>query len=172
MRVTRIVAVGAAVLLAAGGVWAGCGKCEAGAKVDKPGCAGGACAVTAKTADAAHTAGPAAVDPSAIGRDALAALVRAGTGVTILDARTGKYDDGRRIPGAKALSPEAKAEDAAAVIKDKNTLVVTYCANLQCPASGLLAKRLKELGYRNVVELPEGIQGWVEGGNPVEQARK
>jgi len=88
----------------------------------------------------------------------------------LLDARTGKYDDGQRIPGAKSLSPSSTKEEATSLIPDKGAPVVTYCANLKCPASAALAKHLKELGYTNVREYPEGIQGWISGGNPVEKA--
>jgi len=88
----------------------------------------------------------------------------------ILDARTGKYDDGQRIPGAKALSPSSSKEEAAMLIPDKSSAIITYCANLKCPASAALAKHLKELGYTNIREYPEGIQGWLSDGNPVEKA--
>ena len=47
--------------------------------------------------------------------DVLRTLIKARTPMVILDARTGKYDDGRRIPGAKSLSPTAKPEEVAAL---------------------------------------------------------
>jgi rhodanese-related sulfurtransferase len=97
----------------------------------------------------------------------LKALLDADAKLTLLDARSGKYDDGRRIPGAKQLTGEATAEQAAAAVSDKNGLVVTYCSNPKCPASARLAKRLKELGYTNVIEYPAGIAGWTDAGNPV-----
>jgi rhodanese-related sulfurtransferase len=101
----------------------------------------------------------------------LATLIRSGDAMVILDARTGKYDDGRRVAGAKALSPEAGAEEAAKLIATKDSLVVTYCANLKCPASGKLAAHLRELGYRNVLEYPYGIEGWVAAGQQVDKAK-
>lgn len=99
---------------------------------------------------------------------ALATLLGSAAKVVVLDARSGKYDDGRRIPGAKTLSPGATADQAAAHIPSKDALVVTYCSNLQCPASRMLAKRLKSLGYENVLEYPKGIAGWAEDGQPIE----
>lgn len=101
----------------------------------------------------------------------LAAMIKAGTPMTLLDARSGKYDDGRRIPGAKSLNAESSAEDVAKVVPDKGSLVVTYCTNLQCPASHKLAEHLKKLGYANVVEYPFGIEGWAAAGNAVEPKR-
>lgn len=91
--------------------------------------------------------------------------------VTILDARQGQWDDGRRVPGAKALSPKATAEQAAAAIPSKDAKVVTYCTNLQCPASKLLAERLRKLGYKNVNEYPNGIEGWVKAGNKIDSTK-
>lgn len=95
---------------------------------------------------------------------ALKAMLDARTPVVILDARTGKYDDGRRLPGAKALAPEAGEQEMAAAIPSKDALIVTYCTNPACPASGELAKNLKQQGYRNVIKFPEGIQGWMMAG--------
>lgn len=107
-----------------------------------------------------------------INTQGLAALVKAKAAVTILDARSGKYDDGRRIPGAQQLSPKADAKDVAKLLPDKHALIVTYCAGLSCPASKMLADHLKELGYANVIEYPQGIAGWAEEGNAVEQKGK
>jgi rhodanese-related sulfurtransferase len=85
----------------------------------------------------------------------------------VLDARTGKYDDGKRIPGALSLSAESSKAEVEKTIPDKKSAIVTYCSNLKCPASGKLAKHLKALGYTNIKEYPEGIQGWMAAGNPV-----
>ncbi len=89
----------------------------------------------------------------------------------ILDARSGKYDDGYRIPGAQSLNSQSSAEEIAKVIPNKDTLVVTYCSNLQCPAGKALAVHLKKLGYTNVLEYPEGIAGWRAGGGDVHKMK-
>jgi rhodanese-related sulfurtransferase len=102
----------------------------------------------------------------------LKAMMDAGVKVTLLDARTGKYDDGRRIPGAGSLAPNATAEDAAKAIPSKEALVVTYCSSTKCPASEMLAAQLKKLGYSNVIKYPEGIAGWAEAGLDVEKAKQ
>jgi len=92
--------------------------------------------------------------------------------MTVLDARVGKFDDGNRIPGAKALAPDAPAEKVTSMLPDSQALIVTYCVNLKCPASSLLAKRLRQLGYSNVLEYHEGIEGWIAAGNAVEKAAR
>jgi rhodanese-related sulfurtransferase len=86
--------------------------------------------------------------------------------------RSGKYDDGRRIPGAIGLGADSKDEDILNTVKSKDVLIVTYCANLKCPASKALAEKLRTLGYKHVLEYPLGIEGWVEGGNEVSTVAK
>lgn len=99
-------------------------------------------------------------------------LLRSGGKVTVLDARTGKFDDGNRIPGARALSPDSTKEQVEAAVPAKEALVVTYCSNLKCQASRKLATHLRELGYANVLEYPDGIAGWKEAGNLVQKEEK
>jgi rhodanese-related sulfurtransferase len=106
-------------------------------------------------------------EEATLNTEALAALIQSGVNLTILDARSGKYDDGRRIPGAKSLTASADEKTIAATAGDKSGLVVTYCSNLKCPASHALATRLRKLGYTNVVEYPYGIDGWAEAGKTV-----
>ena len=110
-----------------------------------------------------------AVKESTITSDALVALLASGAPVVLLDARAGKYDDGKRIPGAKSLNDASTPEQVAAVVKDKNALIVTYCAGIKCPASVHLAEHLRKLGYTNVREYREGIEGWLALGKAVEQ---
>ncbi|MDD5677032.1 MAG: hypothetical protein PHW60_03445 [Kiritimatiellae bacterium] len=57
-------------------------------------------------------------------------------------------------------------------MKSKSALIVTYCANLKCPASVELAGKLKALGYKHVLEYPYGIEDWAAKGNPVNPAAK
>lgn len=100
---------------------------------------------------------------------ALAMIVRSDAHAVILDARTGIYDDGRRIPGAMSLGSACGGEVAAAAIAPKNSLIITYCSNVQCPASSMLYARLRDLGYENCIEYMDGIDGWQAAGFPVEQ---
>jgi len=102
----------------------------------------------------------------------LRVLLDAKLPVVVLDARSGKYDDGRRIPTAHSLHAGSAPEEVAKVVPEKNALIVTYCANVHCPASNNLAKRLEQLGYHNVIEMPQGIDGWVAAGYPVNQPAK
>lgn len=156
--------VSAAVLLGSqSGLLANCGSCGGKAEEKKPACA--SCEVKKDTKAAAK--GEATVSTAG-----LKAILDAKTAVTLLDARSGKFDDGRRIPGAKSLNAGSSAEEVARIVPEKNGLVITYCAGLSCGASHKLAEYLRKAGYLNVVEYPEGIAGWVEGGNAVEVTNK
>lgn len=103
---------------------------------------------------------------------ALKSLIDSGVELTLVDARTGKFDDGRRISNALNLSPEAEVEEIQRVLKSKDAMIVSYCANLKCPASRQLASRLTALGYKHVLEYPQGIEGWVNEGNAITQGAK
>jgi rhodanese-related sulfurtransferase len=136
----------------------------------------GACSTTAPK----KACGPGCKKPCCAGKGEIAeintsglkALLDSGAKVYVLDARSGKYDDGRRIPGAESLSAKATEKEAKKAVRSKDALVVTYCAGLKCPASAMLAKRLKEFGYKNVIEYRHGIQGWTDAGHPVTAVKK
>ena len=102
-----------------------------------------------------------------ISTGSLKTLVSARYPMVLLDARSGKWDDGRRIPGAKSLTAAASENQIAAAVPVKDTLVVTYCSSVKCPASNKLATKLRSLGYANVLEYSEGIAGWTTAGNDV-----
>lgn len=173
LMTTTVLGVMAAVGLPAA---ACCGE-DAGAMAScKSGCETMACPTGGCEAQPAVPAPAPAVAPAAkeavVNTEALAAMLRAKVPAVLLDARSGKYDDGRRLPGAKALAPTAKDEEVKAMLPDKEALVVTYCSNLKCPASHLLGEKLRGLGYVNVLEYHEGIEGWTTAGHTVEPAAK
>lgn len=51
-------------------------------------------------------------------------------------------------------------------IKDKNTVIVTYCRGGSRGA--LAAQTLKKLGYANATNLKGGLKGWAQEGYPIE----
>ncbi len=104
-----------------------------------------------------------------IGTDELKTIVEKKTAL-IFDARSVKYDTGERIPGARVMTTETAPDDVAKLIPGKNAAVVVYCSNTKCPAGGNLAAYLKKLGYTNLSEYPEGIEGWKAAGNKIEKA--
>jgi len=150
-----------------------CSLCgEKGVKMTQVQCAKtGCCASGVCMANAASEAS-AATKEGVVNTHGLAAMMRAKTPMTVLDARAGKYDDGTRIPGAKGLAFDASDAQVAALLPDKQSLVVTYCSNLKCPASHMLGERLRKLGYVNVLEYQEGIEAWTAAGKAIEKAAR
>jgi rhodanese-related sulfurtransferase len=89
--------------------------------------------------------------------------------MTVLDARGKLYFNGHRLPAAKWASLRYTDEELRALIPALDSLVVVYCSNLECPASGWMATRLFHLGYTNIFEYPEGIDGWMELGHQTQE---
>ena len=146
-----------------------CGKCSLCREKTSGSCTKNSCAVFNACAAKAGGGAAAVKEEGVVNTEALMAMMRAKTPMTVLDARAGNYDDGNRLPGAKALAPDASEAQVAAMLPDKQALVVTYCANLKCPAAHMLGERLRKLGYGNVLEYREGIEGWMASGNTVEK---
>jgi len=51
-------------------------------------------------------------------------------------------------------------------VKDKNTIIVTYCRGGSRGA--LAAQTLRHLGYKNATNLKGGLKGWAKAGYPIE----
>lgn len=132
----------------------------------KLGCAGGACSAEAKPGCCAPAKAEAAIPT--VTTEALAAALKQPAPPLLFDARSGKWDDGRRLPGAKSLNAASSDEEIAQAAPDKAAPIVTYCAGTTCPASGQLAAKLVKLGYTKVTEYPEGIAGWEKAGQPIQ----
>jgi rhodanese-related sulfurtransferase len=75
------------------------------------------------------------------------------------------------LPGAINIPPERVDALAERRIPDLDTPVVVYCANPSCESSGEVARRLLELGYRNVLHYAGGKEDWKAAGLPLEGAR-
>lgn len=91
--------------------------------------------------------------------------------VIILDARK-KVTVGV-IPGAKHLSydADAKAIEKTIGVVPKDSMIVVYCARLECPLSKYLAENLVSVGYTNVYKYPEGIEEWMKT-NPIDKIKE
>lgn len=99
----------------------------------------------------------------------LKALRAAKVPMVLIDARTGKWDDNVRIPGAIAVKNcsgacWSKPDTYKALVKDKNALVVTYCGQSKCPLSSIVANKLRAAGYTNVIEYKAGLADWQKHG--------
>ena len=92
-------------------------------------------------------------------------------GVVLVDALPPIAFAASHIPGAINIPPERVEELAARRIPDLDTELVVYCANPSCESSVAVARRLVELGYRNVLHFAGGKEGWRGAGLPLEGGR-
>ncbi|KAA1424235.1 rhodanese-like domain-containing protein [Nocardioides antri] len=104
-----------------------------------------------------------------ISRPDLEKLIDAGT-VVLVDALPPAYYAAQHLPGAVNLVEDEVDARAADLLPDKDAQIVTYCSNAACGNSQAVAARLERLGYTNVRKYGDGIQDWVEAGNPTESA--
>lgn len=93
--------------------------------------------------------------------------VAASKSAVIIDVNgTESYNAGH-VPGA--LNYEAiKDKLAANLPKDKNALIVAYCANPKCGAYAQAATAAQKLGYTNIKHMTAGIAGWKAAGMKTE----
>jgi rhodanese-related sulfurtransferase len=59
-------------------------------------------------------------------------------------------------------------EDIQRAIPEKDTPVIVYCANTECPASAKAAEKMDALGYADVLDYVAGKEDWKAAGFPVE----
>jgi rhodanese-related sulfurtransferase len=64
------------------------------------------------------------------------------------------------LPGAINIVSDDVIERSAAELPDKHRLIVVYCASARCKRAMRAAKRLEDLGYRNLVHFAGGKEEW------------
>lgn len=72
------------------------------------------------------------------------------------------------IPGAVLLT-DYEAYSLSELPADKAMPLVFYCANEQCDASHVAARRARSAGYADVRVLSAGIMGWAKAGRPLDK---
>ena len=99
--------------------------------------------------------------------DALRAMHEAGNAPAILDVRSpsSRERDGF-IPGSIPWSVDEGRTDRLEVPREHE--VVVYCACPNEASAAIVAKRLKQAGFRRVRPLHGGIDAWVAAGLPLE----
>jgi rhodanese-related sulfurtransferase len=88
--------------------------------------------------------------------------------VTLLDANGADSYKSGHIPGAIDYWSD-KDRLASLLPADKNSLIVAYCYNPQCPAFAQAAEAAEKLGYTNIRHYRPGITGWIKSGAPIEK---
>lgn len=114
---------------------------------------------TAVPAKSQNGGGP---EPLPVGWDE-AVKILGGKNSVLIDARPRPTYDAGHIPGAISLTEASQPIDFAAFQQkySRETVVITYCANTECPVSLKLANKLiREYGYKTVRYMPGGYQEW------------
>ena len=117
-------------------------------------------------------AGPANHPVAQIGVETIQQLAGSRTAL-ILDARPDVFYQAGHVPGAYNLARESFAADYTRLRPRleaaRDTQIVVYCADEDCPDSGLVAAALEQLGFRRVVDFAAGWAGWTAAGLPEEK---
>lgn len=95
-------------------------------------------------------------------------VLLAGRRVHLVEALGVAYFADAHLPGALNVPIDRVDELAPTLLPDKDALVIVYCSDPTCPHSGIVARRLLELGYTDVLTFPGGKQAWAAAGHPLE----
>lgn len=107
-------------------------------------------------------------DLMTISADELWSVIDSGQPVFVFDTNRKERWEKSHVPGATWIDFESV--ELTQLPEDPTAQLVFYCANLVCPASQISARAAMDLGYENVMIMPEGIAGWEEKGLPVNSA--
>jgi rhodanese-related sulfurtransferase len=90
--------------------------------------------------------------------------------VAVIDVNGSSSYKAGHVPGAIDFSAN-KADLAAKLPADKDTLIVAYCGGPSCSAYKAAANAAEKLGYKNIKHLSAGISGWKSAGEKLEAAK-
>jgi rhodanese-related sulfurtransferase len=100
-------------------------------------------------------------------KDQLWELMRSGKDFKLVDALSADHYERVHIKGAISL-PSSQVTGQAESKLSKDDMIVVYCANPECDASAVTARKLESLGYTNVYHYAGGIEEWLAAGLPME----
>src|SRR5436190_23477882 len=105
-----------------------------------------------------------------VSREELQTRLGANPNLALLEALPAKYYNDGHLPGARHFPHDQARQLATAVLPDKATEIVVYCASQTCQNSHIAARVLEQVGYTNVAVYAGGKQDWVESGQSLETA--
>ena len=85
-----------------------------------------------------------------------------------VDARSASNFRQGHIPGAVNVPINRVKQQLNVLPTDKETLLITYCGNVECPNAYQLMNVLLGYGYQNVKFFPRGVRGWQALGHSLE----
>jgi len=103
-----------------------------------------------------------------IGREALNERL-ANDSIALIEVLAPEYYRKFHLPGALNVPlDEHFDERVQEAVPDKDSPIVVYCYDAECQASTKAARRMEELGYREVFDYEGGKVDWQEAGLPTE----
>ena len=99
--------------------------------------------------------------------DTIAARLKRGEKLTLVDVREESEFAKGRIPGARHLGKGVIERDVEKAIPDADAEIVLYCGGGF--RSALAAENLGRMGYTNVWSMDGGWRGWTAKGLPTEK---
>ena len=104
-----------------------------------------------------------------ITRDDLHTRITSGHATVVVEAWGAGYYADAHLPGAINIPAGQVDRLAPALLPAREATVVVYCSG-SCSSAESVARRLEELGYRDVAVYEGGKEDWVEHGLPVERS--
>ena len=106
--------------------------------------------------------------PGSISRDNLHARLSSAHPPVLVEALGVGFFADAHLPGAVNIPPGQVEPLAAQLLPDRDAEIVVYCSGT-CTSAAVVARRLEDLGYRDVTVYAGGKEDWVEHGLPVER---
>ena len=90
--------------------------------------------------------------------------IESGHDFILIDVLSKNSFEARHIKNSINIPLEELGEMAPEQLPNKNKEIIVYCASKTCPASPTAARKLEEMGYKNVIDFEDGLTGWQEAG--------
>ena len=106
--------------------------------------------------------------PGSISRDDLHARLSSAHPPVLVEALGVGFFADAHLPGAVNIPPGQVEALAPRLLPDREGEIVVYCSGT-CSSASMVARRLEDLGYRDVTVYAGGKEDWVEHGLPLER---
>jgi rhodanese-related sulfurtransferase len=87
----------------------------------------------------------------------------------LLDVRDTPDYQKEHIVGAVHMLISDMSQERLEVLFNKQDVIVTYSQDIDCPAKNIAAKKLADLGFKNVFAYQGSWREWKDAGYPVEK---
>ncbi len=94
--------------------------------------------------------------------------------IVILDNRPADEFEKEHVPGAIRLNSDDLLENSGLAEKTglkKDDVIVNYCNGAKCWRSPAVSVMLKDLGYKNINWLRDGLPDWIKKGYPTAEGK-